>query len=234
MVDTAHLGLPMLEAAQAQKHVTVNEALVRLDALISLSVRSRLSNTPPVSPMEGDRYIVGSNATGAWTGEDDTVAVYLNGYWVFLEPQAGWVAWVEDEATKVLYTHQWTRQILATSPSMALTACDIKEIEIQPIGITTDTLAIIPDRAVVIGVTARVTNEITGVTSFNIGVQGATNRYGDQISIILNAESNVVTSKPLAYYYDTALRLTANGGSFTGGAVKLAVHYMKLSPPALV
>ena len=32
MTDTSQLGLPLLEPAQAQKHVTVNEALVRLDA----------------------------------------------------------------------------------------------------------------------------------------------------------------------------------------------------------
>lgn len=234
MVDTAHLDLPLLEAAQAQKHVTVNEALSRLDALVSLSVLSRSISTPPVSPLEGDRYIVGSSATGDWTGEDDTVAVYLNGAWVFLEPQAGWVAWVEDETTKVLYTHQWMRQTLAASPTMALTSCDIVETDVTLSGATTDSTAIIPDRAVVIGVTARVITAITGATSFDIGVAGSTDRYGSGIGIALNAESNGVTGAPVAYYSDTALRLTANGGSFSGGQVRLAVHYMQLTPPALV
>ena len=34
MSDSLNLNLPYVEAAQAQKHVTVNEALSRLDALV--------------------------------------------------------------------------------------------------------------------------------------------------------------------------------------------------------
>ena len=34
--NTARLGLPLLQPAQAQKHVTVNEALMRLDGLVNL------------------------------------------------------------------------------------------------------------------------------------------------------------------------------------------------------
>jgi len=30
---------------------------------------------------------------------------------------------------------------------------------------------------------------------------------------------------PQAFYSDTPVRLTANGGSFTGGAVKVVLHY---------
>ena len=39
--ETAHLGLPYLAAAQAQKHVTHNEALRLLDNVIQLSVLDR-------------------------------------------------------------------------------------------------------------------------------------------------------------------------------------------------
>ena len=39
MSDTANLNLPCLEPAQAQKHVTLNEALTALDALVQLSVK---------------------------------------------------------------------------------------------------------------------------------------------------------------------------------------------------
>lgn len=41
MVDTARLSLPLMDAAQAQKHVTHNDALVRLDAITHLSVVTR-------------------------------------------------------------------------------------------------------------------------------------------------------------------------------------------------
>jgi hypothetical protein len=53
MTNTPRLGLPAIEAAQAQKHVTHNEALVLLDALTQLAVESRLLTTPPGSPLEG-------------------------------------------------------------------------------------------------------------------------------------------------------------------------------------
>ena len=47
MGETANLGLPLLQPAQAQKHVTVNEALVRLDAALHLSLLSISTATPP-------------------------------------------------------------------------------------------------------------------------------------------------------------------------------------------
>ena len=45
-----HLLLPYLVAAQAQKHVTHNEALRLLDALVQLSVLNLNLTAPPVSP----------------------------------------------------------------------------------------------------------------------------------------------------------------------------------------
>ncbi len=75
MPDTStHLLLPYLLAAQAQKHVTVNEALRLLDGLVQLAVLDRHLTTPPASPADGDRYIVASGATGAWAGWDLNVA----------------------------------------------------------------------------------------------------------------------------------------------------------------
>ena len=48
MTDTSNLTLPLLAAAQAQKHVTVNEALQRLDGVVQLTLRSRSEATPMV------------------------------------------------------------------------------------------------------------------------------------------------------------------------------------------
>jgi len=56
MTDTTpNLALPELIAAQAQKHVTVNEALRALDALVQLAVLDRDLTAPPGSPAEGQR-----------------------------------------------------------------------------------------------------------------------------------------------------------------------------------
>ena len=51
MPDTStHLLLPYLLAAQAQKHVTVNEALRLLDGLVQLAVLDRHLTAPPAEP----------------------------------------------------------------------------------------------------------------------------------------------------------------------------------------
>jgi hypothetical protein len=97
MSNSTYLGLPYLEASQAQKHVTVNEALARLDAQIHLSVLSRVLTTPPATPVEGDRYLVAAAATAAWSGQSGKLALWLAGAWVFVTPREGWRMWVADE-----------------------------------------------------------------------------------------------------------------------------------------
>ena len=101
MPDTStHLLLPYLLAAQAQKHITVNEALRLLDGLVQLAVLNRHVTAPPASPADGARYIVAPGATGAWAGWDLNVAYYVDGAWTRLVPRTGWQAWVVDEANR--------------------------------------------------------------------------------------------------------------------------------------
>lgn len=101
MDQTARIGLPLIAPEQALKHVTHNAGLVALDALVQLAVKDRDLTAPPGSPVEGDAYIVGAGASGAWAGEDDHVAAWQNGGWAFYVPNEGWLAWVEDEDTLV-------------------------------------------------------------------------------------------------------------------------------------
>ena len=65
MSDTPRLRLPLIAAAQAQKHVTHNEALRLLYALVQLAVIDRATAAPPAAPTEGDCHIVAAGATGA-------------------------------------------------------------------------------------------------------------------------------------------------------------------------
>ncbi len=97
------LSLPYIQPAQAQKHVTHNEALRRLDALVQLSVESRSVTEPPASPPEGARYIVATGANGDWAGQDHAIALNAGGAWLFLPPSTGWRAWVVDENTGVVW-----------------------------------------------------------------------------------------------------------------------------------
>lgn len=97
MDQTARIGLSLIAPEQALKHVTHNQALVTLDALVQLAVKDRDLTAPPGSPAEGEAWIVGASASGAWAGEDHHVAAWQNGGWAFYTPNEGWLAWVEDE-----------------------------------------------------------------------------------------------------------------------------------------
>jgi len=101
---TTHLGLPYLMAAQAQKHVTHNEALRLLDAMVQLSVLDRTRTTPPASPADGDRHLVASGATGLWAGWDLNVAFWVDGVWIRLVPRPGWLVWVADEGAFLVWS----------------------------------------------------------------------------------------------------------------------------------
>ena len=86
MAETPNLGLPYLLAAQSQKHVTHNDAIRALDALVQIAVLDRSLAAPPASPADGDRYIVDSSPTGAWAGQASNIAAYQDGAWMFYPP----------------------------------------------------------------------------------------------------------------------------------------------------
>jgi hypothetical protein len=106
---TSNLALPQILSAQAQKHVTHNDALRLLDGMVQIGVLSRVLTAPPGSPTEGDRYIVASGATGLWAGWDLNVAFWTDGAWLRLVPRRGWVAWsVADAGLYVWNGTAWT------------------------------------------------------------------------------------------------------------------------------
>jgi hypothetical protein len=103
MTTSPRLALPYLEAAQAQKHVTVNEALRILDAVVQLSAVSATTAAPPGSPTNGAAYIVPAGATGAWSGWAGSVAFYADTAWLRVLPKEGMLAWVQDTDVMMVY-----------------------------------------------------------------------------------------------------------------------------------
>jgi hypothetical protein len=115
MSDSPSLALPYLAAAQAQKHVTVNEALSLLDGLVHLTVITRAAATPPAMPANGDRYLIAASPTAEWLGHAGHIALRMDGAWRFLVAKEGWRLWVSDEDT--LLTFNGTSWITASVPS---------------------------------------------------------------------------------------------------------------------
>lgn len=102
MDATPRLQLPYIAPQQAQKQVTYNQAMRALDQLVQPAVKSRSIATPPGSPAEGDTYVVGPAATGAWAGKEGKLASLLDGVWTFRTPADGWQLYVEDSAEIVI------------------------------------------------------------------------------------------------------------------------------------
>ncbi|WP_368185838.1 DUF2793 domain-containing protein [Aestuariibius sp. HNIBRBA575] len=105
---SSRLELPYLLPSQAQKHVTHNEALQRLDGLVQLTLMSFDADTPPGPPNDGDAHFVGSSPTGAWLGQAGMLAIWDNTNWTFTAPLAGWLAWdVGNQAFVVFDGSSW-------------------------------------------------------------------------------------------------------------------------------
>jgi hypothetical protein len=116
--QTTKLGLPFVMPAQAQKHVTVNEGLLRLDALVQLAVESRSVTSQPGSPTDGGVWIAPAGKTGPeWGGYTDwSLAYYRDGSWEPIAPLEGWRAWVKDEDVVVSWTGSaWSAALPVTT-----------------------------------------------------------------------------------------------------------------------
>ncbi len=96
---TPRLALPYLAAAQAQKHVTLNQSLALLDGLVQTAVESRSTAAEPASPADGAIYILPASASGAdWSGAaTNAVMRFEAGAWTSLPLRPGWLVFVKDE-----------------------------------------------------------------------------------------------------------------------------------------
>ena len=110
--SSPRVELPYLQPAQAQKHVTHNAALQRLDAVTQLTVQGFANTAPPPLPAAGDIHGVGGGATGAWAGQEGTLAYWDGAGWLFLTPQAGWRAWgITEQELRVWKDGNWQAAI---------------------------------------------------------------------------------------------------------------------------
>lgn len=110
MTLTARLGLPMLAAGQAQKEVTHNEALLAIDRLLCLAVRSRSTVAPPGQVDDGECYIVPTGNTG-WGAAAGSLMCRDGSGWATVAPMPGMLAYVGDERALLLFDGEWSSQL---------------------------------------------------------------------------------------------------------------------------
>lgn len=116
-------------------------------------------------------------------------------------------------------------QVLAIRSLTELTTIDA--------AVTTDTTIQIPADAIVLAVSTRVTVQPTGTSDFDIGVTGATTRYGNGISSAADTTSD--GTDDAARYYSAAVSLTITPNttpSDNAGRIRVTIFYIESTPPS--
>ncbi|WP_421579354.1 DUF2793 domain-containing protein [Shinella sp. M31] len=212
MDATENLALPYILPSQAQKHVTHNEAIKALDAVVQLAVTSRSVATPPPPPAAGVRYIVPAGATGAWAGREKHVAAWQDGVWVFYMPRTGWLAYAVDE--NVLLTFG--------SSDWALSAFNVA----LPDRLGLNATATAPNRLALAGDASLFTHEGAG-HQLKINKAAAT----DTASILFQTAFSGRAEIGTAGSDDFRLKVSANGSTFVD-AVTVDRNSGRVSFPA--
>lgn len=107
--NSARLGLPYIAPAQAQKHVTHNEALQQLDTVVQLTLEATDAMVPPAMPELGAVYALSLSPTDAWAGQGGMLAHWLGQAWLFVAPKEGWHAW--DKAANAITVFDGTNWV---------------------------------------------------------------------------------------------------------------------------
>jgi hypothetical protein len=240
---TPRLGLPYVVAAQAQKHIPINESFARLDGLVQLAVESRVVSAQPASPAAGGIWILPVGATGAaWAGQPvRTLMRFDAGAWEALAPAEGVMAWVKDENQMVVHdgagwsllSASFKSLTAAISPNQATIKFEVREEDLTVGCASTATAMVIPARSIVMAVSTRTILAVTGATSYTCGIAGDTGRFGSTLGVTKNA-NNIGVVWPGAYYADTPILISAVGGNFTGGKVRIALQMIRFDGVAPV
>ncbi len=214
------LSLPLIQAAQAQKHVTHNEAVMRLDLLVQLTVDDRSLTAPPVSPTEGQRFIVAVGAVGVWAGQAGQIALWLDGVWQFVAPQDGWRAWVLAEGQEVVF--DGTTWVAREAPPLPANL-GVDRIGISATADATNRLALSSDASLFNhagqGHQVKVNKSAAGQTASLLFQTGFSGR----------AEMGTMGDD------DFAIKVSANGGSYVDALkVSAAVGGVTLAKPLVL
>jgi len=105
----------------------LNERLRDMGSVKSMA----LSDPTALSPTKSDAYVVNPTGTGAWAGEDNSIATYNGSAWVFSPPSEGWVVYDQNLNKHQIYNGSAWADMQASSigydnGTSGLTADDVQ------------------------------------------------------------------------------------------------------------
>ncbi|WP_116134346.1 DUF2793 domain-containing protein [Tropicimonas sp. IMCC34043] len=227
MANTANMRFPLIAEGQAQPHVIANMGATLSDLVAGRTVLSASLATPPVAPVEGDAYMLPSGASG-WTSADGNdpvggdIALRLAGAWHRIVPALGWRWYVRDEGGARIFTAAGWRVGDVVTDAGATFGLRVAEAVLDLSGGATAAAGLLPTRAIICGVSSWTIATVTGAASYDVGIAGEPSKFGGSLGAPAGS-SNIGVVGPFATYAPGDVLVTANGGSFTGGRVGLAV-----------
>ena len=198
MTNTVNNKIPFVPENTTDPAAGLNLSLLTIDMLLHLAVETIGDTVPPSNPADGARYIVGTASTGAWSGHNNQLAMWIAdpGYWQFRD-----VNFAFNKADNIIYvyTTSWTQY--ATQPQSIVTL---------KTDITTAYTLIATDAGKCIEMNNASANTVTippySSVAFPVGTRIKVRQYGaGQTSIV--AGSGVTIIKP-----STTLNISARYG----------------------
>ena len=199
MSETPRLKLGALASDQSQKHVIVNKALVKLDALVDLHLLDRHLTAPPAAA-DGDAYLVAAGATDDWSGQDHRVAYRIDGGWRFYDAFTGLRAYVVDENALMVFDGAgWV------DFSAILGFQSVQQLGINTVSDLTNRLAVKSSAVLFAGPEQASGGD--GDIQFKIVKEGA----GDTASLLFQTDYSGRAEMGLAGSDDFAIKVSADG-----------------------
>lgn len=107
MEQTTRWGMPFIIQNQAQKEITVNQSLAKLDGLLGGNIISRQQfNT---NLQDGALYIASAGTLAIWQKILPDVAVndllFCQSNWQIIKPQTGMLFWLSEENALIVFSN---------------------------------------------------------------------------------------------------------------------------------
>lgn len=157
MSNTNNLSIDLVASNQAQKEVTINEAISKIDAILNVGAINIWLDVPPGSPSEGDLYVVGNAPSGAWAENAEEIA-YYNAGWKFIAPKSGMRIWSNDKKLPYIYN------------GSAWKALSYERVEVQSVSSSSGVLTLDLNSANVFSAT--MVEDITSISLVNMPTSG--------------------------------------------------------------
>lgn len=200
--NSINLSLPFIQGGQAQKHVTHNEAIRALDAIVQLSVRDQVQ-APLADALDGDRFIVAPGALDVFEGHEGEIAIHEGGAWSFLVPRKGWIAYDESSAGQVVFDGSGWLSVGGTGGSAEGSVTSTDRLGINTAADSTNRLASSSDATLL-------THESGGGHQLKINKSAA----GDTASLLFQTGFSGRAEMGTAGSDDFEIKVSQDGASF--------------------